>query len=553
MDFFSFPNKIPMKRLFYVLFTVFLFITFLAIAHAIPNPAATYCADQGYTLVTEDETTYCDFGDGQRCEEWAFINGECGAEYVVEMACREGGQPIGMSSCCEGLTMIDNYEVDENGECQLLIGGYSTCSDCGNSVCEEWENYCSCPEDCQAPNGSDFFMKVFDDVDQETDYWSAIHWMANNGVINGYGDGNFGPNDCVKRVELLKMVFEMLSIDETASTYDLFPDTSLNEWYAPYVRTARERGTVEGYPDGSFRPGQCVNRVEAMKIAVLEFYDGLVPDDTHGLLKPVDIDENAWYYPYFEYLYATAQLGTEHLYIIPDSDAAYYVPQASMTRAEVAEMLYRMKTVKDNGLEIYTDTYYPTPLGNDPVTEVSKKDRIVSHISDAFGEGNELEEIASAEFDLPEDIDESQLNIFFRIGDVYLALTVEPSINIYLENFPNGMQAQFKGVLAAVDGDSEWTKFLTITDTGTAKNNPYYMWNVGDTIMVSIVDDTGAGSGEGSMKIAEFADYGNSFISGDICYYYSAPGIDGYYSDATLANEFDDISDMTDCLNFELN
>lgn len=48
------------------------------------NPASKYCVDAGYTLeivrTGEGEHGICHFGDGERCEEWAFFEGDCGLE-----------------------------------------------------------------------------------------------------------------------------------------------------------------------------------------------------------------------------------------------------------------------------------------------------------------------------------------------------------------------------------------------------------------------------------------------------------------------------------------
>jgi hypothetical protein len=49
-------------------------------------------------------------------------------------------------ACCEGLGMIENLWVGEDGECEIGPGFY--CSACGNWECEPWENECSCPADC---------------------------------------------------------------------------------------------------------------------------------------------------------------------------------------------------------------------------------------------------------------------------------------------------------------------------------------------------------------------------------------------------------------------
>lgn len=59
-----------------------------------------------------------------------------------------GGMP---NQCCAGLDQTGVFDIDpETGECQPLLGGY-LCTDCGNGVCETWEDHCSCKEDCEPP------------------------------------------------------------------------------------------------------------------------------------------------------------------------------------------------------------------------------------------------------------------------------------------------------------------------------------------------------------------------------------------------------------------
>ena len=62
--------------------------------------------------------------------------------------------------CCEGLGMIENLWMGEDGDC--VSGPGIFCSECGNWECEPWENECNCPNDCGImppewcdPSGSD--------------------------------------------------------------------------------------------------------------------------------------------------------------------------------------------------------------------------------------------------------------------------------------------------------------------------------------------------------------------------------------------------------------
>jgi len=215
---------------------------------------------------------------------------------------------------------------------------------------------------------------AFSDVNENTTYVSSISWMADNNVIEGYPDGTFKPDQCVNRAEFLKMLF--LTDENVWHMADYsYPDVDPNEWYASYVSYYSARSVVQGYPDGMFRPGQCVNRVEAIKMADLEFaipWGGAYAGLSLKVDSYKDIDHSAWYFDYFEHAISENILGLEHVvkqynelnpYYETDQ---YFGPGGDMTRKEVAEMLYRMKTVKDNNLSKYQDTYSPNSLSTVP-------------------------------------------------------------------------------------------------------------------------------------------------------------------------------------------
>lgn len=59
---------------------------------------------------------------------------------------------VNRGECCEGLVKIGDVFYDSNKTCEeifRIVGYGSICSDCGNKICESWENRCNCPEDCK--------------------------------------------------------------------------------------------------------------------------------------------------------------------------------------------------------------------------------------------------------------------------------------------------------------------------------------------------------------------------------------------------------------------
>ncbi|MEK7591345.1 MAG: S-layer homology domain-containing protein [Patescibacteria group bacterium] len=115
-------------------------------------------------------------------------------------------------------------------------------------------------------NGSS--SAAFSDVPSSHPYAQAIKWGKESGVLSGYPDGTFGPDRTVNRAEFLKIVLGAKGSDvNSASIPTGFRDVDENAWYTPYVRYGKQQGIVQGYPDGSFKPEQPVNFAEALKMA----------------------------------------------------------------------------------------------------------------------------------------------------------------------------------------------------------------------------------------------------------------------------------------------
>lgn len=206
---------------------------------------------------------------------------------------------------------------------------------------------------------------TFSDVNNKTPYKNSIMWMVTNGVINGDAlpKTTFRPDDCVNRAEMLKLIYETTgenldNLDKGGQYSDVFADA----WYEPYVNKATLKGVVHGYPDNKFQPDQCVNRAEAMKMAIKEF--GIEDANGQEVYRFSDIDNNEWYFEYANTALERKLMGILH--VISDGSAKVkFFPMKSMTRKEAAEMLYKMKTLIDNELEEYGNNFEPNPIIRD--------------------------------------------------------------------------------------------------------------------------------------------------------------------------------------------
>ncbi len=178
------------------------------------------------------------------------------------------------------------------------------------------------------------------DISQDHVNFYAISWLYQKGIIQGYPDGTFKGDNAVNRAELVKMVVG----DAAGNESNCFPDVK-DEWFAKYVCYAKSQGWIAGYPDGTFKPGNNVNRVEAIKIIINgSLTEDQIPEPTAeqmALQMPSDMDKTAWYAGYLRFSIVKELLDGEHVTLQEDGSYQYY-PADNMSRKEVAEMLWRV-------------------------------------------------------------------------------------------------------------------------------------------------------------------------------------------------------------------
>ncbi len=180
----------------------------------------------------------------------------------------------------------------------------------------------------------------FTDVDEASQYCEAIQWAKSEGIFQGYPDGSFKANQYINRVEALKVILKALGVNILSSTAENlgFPDVDRFAWYMPFLKTAMSLGIVQGYPDGMFRPNNQVLRVEAlvMMLNTAKAKNNIViPSQQYGqpYLDVINSQSTKWYisYAWFAKSYNLT------------SNSNYLYPDTPMTRGEMADMLYRLE------------------------------------------------------------------------------------------------------------------------------------------------------------------------------------------------------------------
>ena len=106
----------------------------------------------------------------------------------------------------------------------------------------------------------------FTDVPATSWAFTAVADLSARGLITGYEDGKFHPDDAVTRAEYTKLVCSALGVDPDTVTSDPFKDVASSYWAAGYIAAAVRKGWLTGYPGGLFRPEEPISKGQSLAI-----------------------------------------------------------------------------------------------------------------------------------------------------------------------------------------------------------------------------------------------------------------------------------------------
>ncbi|MEI9476853.1 MAG: S-layer homology domain-containing protein [Deltaproteobacteria bacterium] len=182
-------------------------------------------------------------------------------------------------------------------------------------------------------------MKPADAVsfsDVGSGYWAAseIADLAGKGILNGYPDGTFKPDNNVTRAEFAKIIGLAMGYAPNSSASQKFPDVAQDHWAFGNIASAVDRGLVQGYPDGTFGPNRNVTKAEILTIiARAQNWSGGSGNHFN------DVPSGYWAFAYIEACFANGVVKN------PDPNIVYLGnlgPDEPATRAQTCVFTDRM-------------------------------------------------------------------------------------------------------------------------------------------------------------------------------------------------------------------
>lgn len=171
--------------------------------------------------------------------------------------------------------------------------------------------------------------KSFSDVEDE--HWAseAVEMLASKGIVSGYEDETFKPDNSVTREEFVKMIVATLGLEKGSKEND-FTDVEADKWYTEYIDIAVGKELVSGREDGTFGVGEKITR-EEMAVIVRRAIQEV--SNVRTYVEFSDADQISEF----------AKDAVKDLYcagIINGITESEFSPKSYVTRAQAAKVLY---------------------------------------------------------------------------------------------------------------------------------------------------------------------------------------------------------------------
>lgn len=160
------------------------------------------------------------------------------------------------------------------------------------------------------------YQTSFRDVTSSAWYGNAVGFMYQYGLVDGYSNKTFQPNQQITRAEFVTMISRFTTVDKSAP--DSFRDVE-KHWAREAINSAAAQGLIEGYKDNTFRPDDSISRAEA--VTMLNRILGREADrkaiDTMATSPYKDVAKGHWAY------YDILEASITHGYTIENGTEAW--------------------------------------------------------------------------------------------------------------------------------------------------------------------------------------------------------------------------------------
>ena len=163
----------------------------------------------------------------------------------------------------------------------------------------------------------------------------GIEYLWSNGILSGYSDNTFKPNNPITRAEVVKVILK--AKDLKPSKYkNIFTDVRSTDWFADYLQTAKDNKLIQGYPDRSFHPDEYITIAQWAVIL-----DALIKDE---VIDNVEVEQILSHFEDKDSIPNWSKISIARLIKsgILSGEKQVINADKPISRAEVADTLYKI-------------------------------------------------------------------------------------------------------------------------------------------------------------------------------------------------------------------
>ena len=169
---------------------------------------------------------------------------------------------------------------------------------------------------------------TFDDIDENDWFYNDVVDAAENGYVNGMGEGKYQPYGQLTRAQFALMIARAMNYDSNPDVTSAFPDVADDHWAKAAINFCYQNDIIRGYEDGEFKPDRYVTRQEVAAILARAFNLEEISSEEY----PDDASIASWA---SEDVYKAKAAGL----MKGDADTGNFRPTSLLNRAEAATIL----------------------------------------------------------------------------------------------------------------------------------------------------------------------------------------------------------------------
>ncbi|WP_203245823.1 S-layer homology domain-containing protein [Sporosarcina beigongshangi] len=171
---------------------------------------------------------------------------------------------------------------------------------------------------------------VFKDIKSGSYYYESVLSLSERGIINGFNDGTFKPNQAVTRGQAAKILAHVLELDLESVKDPKFLDVKPSHPFYKEIVALANAGVISGFADDTYRSDQTLSRAQMAKIIAEGFHFDVRKVEK---LPFTDVKKTVWYANYVQTLVAHN--------ITTGITATSFGPDHAVTRAQIATFITR--------------------------------------------------------------------------------------------------------------------------------------------------------------------------------------------------------------------